>query len=77
MTTEPDQIPISEKAQLGYASTAQLLNELRVRGMVDLDRIHGRVMEVLSLMMLENLPQPMLDYATVGTGAIESKPEES
>lgn len=57
------------KAQLGLATTAEMLEELKVRGMMESYSLEypgsGRKLEAFASVLLEVLPEGILNYSTV------------
>jgi len=58
------------KAQLGYATTRELLLELKTRGETEsyYERLGGEL-AMGAASMLDQMPGSMLDYRTVGEGS--------
>lgn len=60
------EIPASDEPRLGLATTRQLLEELKARGLAEIRYAReGSDMAIDAISLLENMPEAVLAYRTV------------
>lgn len=56
-----------EQALLGLATTRELLQEIKVRAATGMDMDNGSIMYKAAHDLLEDMPEKILEYRTVGS----------